>query len=247
MDLKDINARLAHAEPEEILGWAFKTFPYRLGMTTSFQASGLVLLHMIRKIAFGFPVFFIDTGFHFPETLEFKNRLAREWNLNIHTIIPATSRTKLERDYGPFLYEHDPDLCCFINKVTPLTNLRKEIGIKNWISAIRRDQSPSRHNLEPLMLDPANSLRIHPLLNWTREIIWTYIRTERLPYHPLYDQGYMSIGCFPPCCTSKNGGEEDERAGRWEGKEKTECGLHDGLSTVGNGEPKSPPIRKEEP
>jgi phosphoadenosine phosphosulfate reductase len=229
MDLEAINATLKDASPEEILAWAFRTFPYRLAMTTSFQNSGVVLLDMIRKMAFGFPVFFIDTGFHFPETLEFKARLTREWGLNVHTIMPPLSRKKLEKEHGPLLCERDPDLCCKLNKVSPLDNLKKEIGLTNWISALRKDQSETRKGLVPVMKDGQGNLRIHPLADWTRERVWDYIRANRLPYHPLYDQGYTSIGCFPPCCTSKNGMEGDERAGRWRGRAKTECGLHEGM------------------
>jgi phosphoadenosine phosphosulfate reductase len=247
MNFQEINDRLSEAEPEAILDWAFKTFPYQIAMTSSFQASGVVLLHMIRKIAFGFPVFFIDTGFHFPETIEFRNRLTREWGLNVHVIIPTVSRKNLERDHGPFLHERDPDLCCLINKVTPLNNLKKEIGLKNWISAIRRDQSSSRRDLVPLMFDPDHSLRIHPLANWTRERVWAYIRNSRLPYHPLYDQGYTSIGCFPSCCTTKAGSDEDERMGRWEGREKLECGLHESLNAAETGRAELPPERKDNP
>jgi phosphoadenosine phosphosulfate reductase len=247
MDLNEINGQLKDADPETILVWAFKNFPYRIGMTTSFQASGVVLLDMIRNIAFGFPVFFIDTGHHFPETIEFKNRLTRAWGLNVHVILPTVSRKKLERDHGRYLYERDPDLCCRINKVTPLNNLKKELGLKTWISAIRRDQSATRKDLQPLMLDPDGGLRIHPLVNWTRERIWSRIRSGRLPYHPLYDQGYTSIGCFPPGCTAKTTSEEDERTGRWEGKDKLECGLHQDLEPAGNGGDKSLPGRKDKP
>jgi phosphoadenosine phosphosulfate reductase len=229
MDLEKINASLTGAGPEEILAWALKTFPYQVAMTSSFQNSGVVLMQMVRKLAFGFPIFFIDTGFHFPETLEFKARLTREWKLNVHTIIPRLSRKKLEKEHGPLLYERDPDLCCRLNKVVPLDNLRKEIGLSNWISALRKDQSETRRDLAPAMTDAEGNLRIHPLAEWTREMVWDYIRENRLPYHPLYDQGYTSIGCFPPCCTSKNGLEGDERAGRWQGKMKTECGLHEGM------------------
>ncbi len=232
MDLKKINADLAWAEPEEILSWALKSFPYQVGMTTSFQNSGVVLIDMIRKIAFSFPIFFIDTGFHFPETLEFKARLTREWKLNVHTIIPQMSRARLEKEHGPGLYERDPDMCCRINKVVPLDALKKEIGLGNWISAIRKDQSETRRSIAPVMADAQGGLRIHPLAAWTRERVWDRIRRNGLPYHPLYDQGYTSIGCFPPCCTSKNGSEGDERAGRWRGKPKTECGLHEGMKKI---------------
>jgi len=226
MDVKELNERFRRSEPEEILGWAVRAFPYQAAMTSSFQASGIVLIHMIRKITFDFPIFFIDTGFHFPETIEFKNRLASEWHLNVHTIIPAMSRRKLDGRYGPLLYEKDPDLCCLVNKVSPLESLKKEIGVSHWISAVRKDQSETRKNLKPLMRDRERNLRIHPLVNWTGRDVWAYIRGHGLPYNPLYDQGYTSIGCFPPCCTSKNGLEDDERAGRWSGNAKTECGLH---------------------
>jgi phosphoadenosine phosphosulfate reductase len=229
LDFPEINAKLEGAEPLEVLRWALAAFPCQVGMTTSFQNSGIVLIHMVRKIAFDFPIFFIDTGFHFPETLEFKARLTREWGLNIHTIMPHLSRTKLERERGPRLYERDPDLCCRLNKVAPLADLKKEIGLKNWISALRKDQSETRRDIAPVMSDGDGNLRIHPLAGWTRDRVWAYIRGNGLPYHPLYDQGYTSIGCFPPSCTSKNGLEGDERAGRWKGREKTECGLHEGI------------------
>ncbi len=229
MDLNELNEKFKRSEPEEILEWTVRTFPYQAAMTSSFQASGIVLIHMLRRITFDFPIFFIDTGFHFPETLEFKNRITKEWSLNVHTIIPMMSKRKLEQKVGPFLYEKNPDLCCRINKVSPLENLRTEIDVKNWISAVRKDQSENRKSLKPLMRDRERNLRIHPLVNWTSRKVWAYIHDHSLPYNPLYDQGYSSIGCFPPCCTSKNGLEDDERAGRWSGSLKSECGLHTDL------------------
>jgi len=249
MDLNAINDRLSNAEPEAILDWAFRTFPYQIGMTTSFQASGVVLLDIIRKIAFGFPVFFVDTGFHFPETLEFKGRLTRAWGLNVHVILPTVPRRRQEREFGRLLYESDPDLCCRINKVEPLENLKRELDLKNWISAVRRDQSPTRRALRPVMIDHDAGLRIHPLVNWTRDRIWDRIRSGRLSYHPLYDQGYQSIGCFPPACTAKSSSssDEDERNGRWEGRDKLECGLHQGLEPAGNGPDPTPRERKDTP
>ncbi|MBN1271961.1 MAG: phosphoadenylyl-sulfate reductase [Candidatus Aminicenantes bacterium] len=231
MDLKEVNRELITAEPQKILDWALQSFPYQIAMTTSFQVSGTVLLHMIRDKTFDFPVFFIDTGFHFPETIAFKNRLVREWKLNIHTIIPSMSRKEQRKKYGPFLYERNPDLCCKINKVIPLSHLKKEIGVKKWISAVRKDQGKGRKQLKPVMEDTEKGLRIHPLYNWTWEKIWSYVRENDLPYHPLYDKGYTSIGCFPPSCTGKNEISEGERAGRWRGRQKTECGLHTGLKT----------------
>ncbi len=227
--LRELNEKFKASGPEAILKWTIGAFPGRAAMTTSFQASGIVLLYFLKKIAPGVPVYFIDTGFHFPETIEFRNRLAKEWHLDVHTIIPAASKTNPEKECGGFLYERDPDRCCLIHKVVPLRNLQKEADMKAWISAIRKDQSHTRKAIEPLMLDPENRLHVHPLVHWTRERIWTFIERHGLPCHPLYDQGYTSIGCFPPSCTSKNGDEEDERAGRWHGKAKRECGLHQDL------------------
>lgn len=236
MDLKKLNEKFRSSEPEEILDWTIKAFPYQAAMTSSFQASGIVLIHMIRKLAFDFPVFFIDTGFHFPETIEFKNRITREWKLNVHTIMPMISKRKLEQKYGPSLYKKDPDLCCLLNKVTPLVNLKKEIGVRTWISAIRKDQAETRKKLKPFMRDGERNLRVHPLIHWTRRRVWAYILDHGLPYNPLYDQGYASIGCFPPCCTSKNDLEDGERAGRWSGTNKLECGLHTDLKGESGGE-----------
>jgi len=229
MELQKLNEKFKTSAPEAILEWTIAAFPGQAAMITSFQASGIVLLHLLGRIVPGFPVYFIDTGYHFPETIEFRNRVTKEWHLNVNTIIPAMGRPKLEKEYGRFLYERDPDLCCLINKVVPLRNLQKESDVTAWISAIRKDQSRARKSIEPLMLDQENHCRVHPLVNWTREKIWMYIRKHGLPYHPLYDQGYTSIGCFPPACTSKNTLEDDERAGRWNGKAKLECGLHENL------------------
>jgi phosphoadenosine phosphosulfate reductase len=230
-ELKRLNEEFASADPEVILTWAIRTFPYQTAMTSSFQASGLVLIHIIKKIAFDFPIFFIDTGYHFPETLDFKTRLTREWKLNVHSILPTMSKTDQVRTYGPRLFERDPDLCCRLNKVTPLAALQQELGLRNWISAIRKDQAETRQDLRPVMKDENGNLRIHPLLSWTKDRVWEYLEKHGLPSNPLYDQGYTSIGCFPPCCTSKSEPGSDERSGRWAGKGKLECGLHRGFQT----------------
>lgn len=230
-EIQKLNEQFAAAEPEEILGWAVRTLPYQTALTSSFQASGVVLIHMLRKITLDFPIFFIDTGYHFPETLEFKARLIREWKLNVHTIIPKISKAEQYHIHGPRLFERDPDLCCRLNKVDPLLALQRELGLKGWISALRRDQAETRRNLRLVMKDENGNLRIHPMLLWTRERVWAYIEKHRLPTNPLYDQGYASIGCFPPCCTSKSEPGSDERSGRWAGKGKIECGLHSQLKS----------------
>jgi len=230
-EIQKLNERFAAAEAEDILGWMVRALPYQTAMTSSFQASGVVLIHMLKKIAFDFPIYFIDTGYHFPETLEFKARLTREWKLNVHTIVPEMSKVEQLSLHGPRLFERDPDLCCRLNKVDPLRGLQRELGLKAWVSALRRDQAETRRNLRPVMIDESGGLRIHPLLAWNRERVWAYIEKHRLPTNPLYEQGYASIGCFPPCCTSKSEPGSDERSGRWAGKGKLECGLHSHLKS----------------
>lgn len=228
-EIADYNNRLRTVSPKEMLLWAFRTFPYQTAMTTSFQVSGTVLMHMIRDITFDFPLFFIDTGYHFSETREFKNRLRQEWNMNIHTILPTVSRKKQDERFGPRLYDSNPELCCRLNKQIPLKNLKKEIAVQAWISALRTHQGETRRRIQPVMTDADGFVRIHPLWNWTWNDVWKYIREFSIPYHPLYDKGYTSIGCFPPSCTQKNDISNGERAGRWKGKGKSECGLHSDL------------------
>jgi len=234
LDLARLNNRFKNAKPDKILKWLIKKTDLRLAVSTSFQSSGTVLLYFLRKIDPDFPIYFINTGFHFPETLEFNARLTKKWDLNVITINPKISKKALKKKYGSLLYETDPDLCCQINKVQPFNTLKQQIKADGWISALRRDQSPSRADFEMFMSDQAGTLRVHPLIYWTKERLWAYLIKHDLPYHPLYDQGYTSIGCFPYTCTSKSTTEDDDRSGRWAGREKTECGLHQNLNRERN-------------
>jgi len=236
IDLDALNQRFFGCAPEEVLTWAVETFSDNVAMTTSFQASGVALIHLVRTVAPDIPIYFIDTGFHFPETLAFKERLTKDWDLNVITLSPSVLKEEQEKLYGRHLYERDPDLCCRINKADPFHRFKQTTRIKNWISALRSDQSRARSQYETFMSDDAGFLRIHPMITWKRVELWHYIHEHSLPFHPLYDQGYTSIGCFPVCCTTKATDELHERTGRWNGKEKQECGLHLNLngSTSGN-------------
>ena len=161
------------------------------------------------------------TGFHFPETLAFRDQLARLLNLNILNLRPQGDSGRYKRQNAE-LYRQDPDLCCYINKVKPLQDAKKHL--KAWITGIRRDQTTARADTPILSLDQDGLYKICPMATWTREDIWSYINKHQLPSHPLLGQGYLSIGCAP--CTRPVINAEDERNGRWPGQSKTECGLH---------------------
>ena len=217
---------LDHAEPREILAWTAASIE-SLAVASSFQSGGLVILHMLNSIRPGLPVLFLDTGFHFRETHEYKARITELLGLNLvelrgdhGSVEGQTAR------YGPELYRRDPDKCCHINKVEPLQRALEDYD--GWISGIRRDQSPLRAGtpiIEAQMLPSGNeTLKIHPLANWTRDQVAAYLEQHDIPTHPLLEQGFASIGCFP--CTRRIVPGEDERAGRWEGLGKTECGIH---------------------
>jgi phosphoadenosine phosphosulfate reductase len=172
---------------------------------------------MIAGIDRRVPVLFLDTGFHFPETYAFKDQFVKQYNLNLVEYHPAT-------DPGP-LYATDPDRCCAIRKVEPMQ--RALAGVDAWITALRRDQSETRSDVDLLEyheVDGRPLVKVLPLAHWGRTEVWQYILGHGIPYHPLLDQGYSSIGCWP--CTQRTLAGGDERSGRWSGTGKTECGLH---------------------
>jgi phosphoadenosine phosphosulfate reductase len=214
--LREQAAVLRALPAEEIVAWTVATFP-RTALTVSFGGSGVVLAHMLSRVDPTVPVLFLDTGFHFPETLEFRNRFAAQYGLNVVDLRPVT-------DPGP-LYQTDPDRCCWIRKVEPLQ--RALAGYDAWISAVRSEQTATRATLDVLERHEARGqsiLKVFPLVSWSREDVARYMRQENIPQHPLLDRGYTSIGCWP--CTRPTELGESERAGRWAGTGKTECGLH---------------------
>lgn len=217
---------LDDSDPAEILEWSAENVD-RLAVATSFQSSGLVILHMLRRIRPGIPVLFLDTGWHFPETLEFARTVTEMWALNL-VVLRGDHGSALAQDerYGPELYARDPDLCCSINKVAPLQAALE--GFDGWISGVRRDQSPGRAGIRIVgrQFLPSGRLviNIHPLANWTRADVDGYVRAHRIPTHPLLERGFASIGCRP--CTRPPGAGDGQRGGRWPGQDKTECGIH---------------------
>jgi phosphoadenosine phosphosulfate reductase len=229
-------------DPRGVMRWARDLLGEGVMMTTSFQKGGMVLLHMVREAAPGLPVFFLDTGFHFPETLQFAERIRKEWGLNLILRTGKLHGPAFEAKYGK-LHESNPDLCCHLNKVEPQAEILKEY--QGWITSIRRDQAVTRAQAEVLEVLEGAKLKVQPLAGWSREQLGAYIKEHQIPIHPLYSQGYTSIGCGP--CTQPSSDPQNERAGRWGGK-KVECGLHTFWQSRAGGPPAaSAPVEKGVP
>jgi phosphoadenosine phosphosulfate reductase len=222
-DWTEADQRLQHATPQEILGWAVETFYPRLTMATAFGPEGCILIHMLAEIEPRVRVFNLETGYQFAETLELRDRIARRYGIEVELVRPDTSVAEYEARHGGPLYVVDPDRCCHDRKLVPLR--RAVVGYDAWISSIRADQSADRGKAAVVGWDAKFGLaKVNPLLTWTRRDVWAFVVTHHVPYNPLHDRGYPSIGCWP--CTRAVSADADERAGRWAGQAKTECGLH---------------------
>lgn len=253
MDNSELNLLSEEVEiwtAEDVVQWSVERFGDGLVLTCSFGGGGLVLAHMLRQWRPDVPILFLDTGFHFPETLQLKQEVTERLNLNVIDVQPALTVEQQAAAFGPQLYARDPDLCCAQRKVAPLAKALLDRQVTGWMSALRRDQSPTRRHLQILeshvVTDhPAGALagtgtagnggpraelrsrtvaKIHPLATWTRADVARYMEQHDLPRHPLLDAGYTSIGCAP--CTRLPSDAQGERSGRWAGTGKTECGLH---------------------
>jgi len=213
--VEQLNDRLDRAWPEEIIRWAVGTFGADVAASSSFQTQSVPLLHIIGRTYPELPILFVDTGYHFPQTLQFRNEIQHMWGLNVHTVGPILT--------GPcYPAPCDPDRCCHLRKVEPMQRALRRY--RAWITGIRRDQTVHRRCTRVLEPQPGGLLKINPLVNWTREDVEAYVLQHNLPKHPLFEQGFRSVGCAP--CTQPVVTGEDDRAGRWADIEKTECGLH---------------------
>lgn len=208
--------------PQEIIQWAVDSFWPQIALSSSFQTQSMPLLHMASRIRRDLLIFFLDTGYHFWDTLIFREQLASEWHLNVLDLYHDTRWDFFSRQHRQTLPMEDPNLCCFLNKVQPMQKALKDM--KAWISGIRRDQTSVRAHAKILELQEDGLLKINPLLNWTKADVKKYSEENNLPPHPLLEKGYRSIGCAP--CTVAIGLNDNERAGRWSGRDKIECGLH---------------------
>jgi phosphoadenosine phosphosulfate reductase len=224
IDLEAVNRQLDGASPEEILRWGVETYYPRLTMATAFGPEGCAILHMLSRIEPKVRVFNLDTGYQFAETLHLRDRIAEKLGIEVELVRASLSVPEYEAANGGPVYTGEPDRCCHDRKIVPL---RKAVeGYSAWISSIRADQSSHRAKANVVGWDAKFSLvKLNPLLRWTHRDVWAYVVAHDVPYNPLHDHGYPSIGCWP-CTRAVVPGESDERAGRWAGQAKTECGLH---------------------
>jgi phosphoadenosine phosphosulfate reductase len=201
---------------------AYRQRGLRLFATSSFGIHSAVLLHIVSRLAPEVPVFFLDTGYHFPETLAYRAELERRLGIAVRDLrAPAPRAEQVDAQGGP-LFASDPDRCCHLNKVLPLESVLS--GYHVWINGVRGAQTSVRQGFAAEEAAPHGVIRYHPLLDWTAQMMSTYRQRHGLPPHPLAGRGFGSVGCQP--CTRAVDAAEDERDGRWPGSGKTECGLH---------------------
>lgn len=217
-------AQLEGASPEEILHWAFERFSDRLTVACSFGGiTGLALLGLVKDVAPQTDVFTVDTHFLFPETIALRERLRKQWRLNLRVVEPLLSVEEQGRTHGARLWESHPDRCCALRKVEPAT--RALAGKEAWVVGLRRDQSETRAHVDPIAWDATNGLyRVAPFCHWTEDQVLDWAQERDIPLHPLYFAGYLSIGCTH--CTAPVADGQHMRSGRWAGSGKRECGLH---------------------
>lgn len=222
-ELAEHSRQLESASPRDIIAWAVEKYFPKLTMATAFGPEGCVILHYLAQINPKVYVFNLDTGYQFKETLELRDRIAQRYGLEVDLVSTDSTVEQYEAKHGGPLYQTNPDQCCFDRKVTVLR--KAVVGWSAWMSGIRRDQSSDRAGAPIVGWDKKFGLvKVSPLANWTKQDVWKTITDHKVPYNPLHDQGYTSIGCWP--CTRAVMFGEDERAGRWSGTAKKECGLH---------------------
>jgi phosphoadenosine phosphosulfate reductase len=232
-ELAEQSTRLESATPEEIIEWAVGRYSHRLTMATAFGPEGCVILSMLSRVAPETYVFNLDTGYQFQQTLDLRDRIAEKYGLEVDMLKPDLSVPEYEALHNGPLYTTNATQCCMDRKITLLHRGTHEKHA--WMSGIRRDQSADRAQAAIIGWDKKFKLvKISPLANWKKQDVWKRILNEGVPYNPLHDQGYPSVGCWP-CTRAVTEGETDDRAGRWSGTAKTECGLHTIQESDGSG------------
>lgn len=194
----------------------------KLFTSSSFQSHSLVLLHLLSRIDKSIPVYFINTGYHFPETIEFRDHITELFGLNTIDLKSEVSKHMQRDAEGKLLFASDPDHCCYLNKTQPMDGILRSHDV--WINGVRADQSAVRAAMKIEQPAPHQTIRFHPMLDWNARMIWQYQKEYDLPHHPMDKKGYVSIGCEP--CTRKLDPGMQEREARWYGLKKVECGLH---------------------
>jgi phosphoadenosine phosphosulfate reductase len=227
--VRDIDREIGEdSPPERLVAWMLTRFAgRRIAMTTAFGMEGCALIDMIARHGVSLPVLYLDTGFLFPETLELRDRLARRYpHLRLENRGTSLTPEAQEARYGPELWARDPDACCNLRKVEPMQSALADVDV--WVTALTRSQSPSRAELRAVEWDWSYQLlKVNPLAGWDRARVWEYVQQHEVPYNELHDRGYPTLGCTH--CTvaiASNLTGEYTREGRWQGREKNECGLH---------------------
>ena len=225
-DFKMLSDSFEAKSPQDVLAYAIETYHPQIVLACSFGAEDVVLVDMVHRMNPDVPLFYLDTDFLFPETYATRDRIIERYQLKPAQVIQVKSLLtpqKQAESYGDALWTSSPDQCCQLRKVEPLTRVLK--GYNAWITGIRRDQAPSRASAGLIEWDQKLKLvKVNPLARWTWTDVWTYIKVCEVPYNPLHDQNYPSIGCT--YCTAPVAPGDDPRAGRWKNFAKTECGLH---------------------
>jgi len=209
---------------EAVVRWACSTYPQNFAIASAFGAEGVALIDIAVRVLPTVPIFTLDTEFFFPETYELMARIERRYDLKIERIRPSLTPEQQDAEHGPTLWSRNPERCCQIRKVEPLQRKLTQLGA--WMTAIRRDQTAARAQAKKIEWDQRFGLvKINPLADWTTEMVWSHIRKHEVPYNPLHDRHYPSIGCTH--CTRLVAPGEEPRSGRWPGLHRTECGLHE--------------------
>lgn len=226
-DLRTANAELENASAEQVIAWAAGQFGDDLALSSSFGADSAVMLHLATRVKPDLKVITVDTGFLFPETITFREALRDRLGLNLFVYRPVLDRQAFLDEHGK-MWQSSPDACCAFNKREPFERAKRELAVKAWMTGVRRQQSATRKDTPIVQTDHAGLVKICPIATWTAKDVHDYLQAHDLPYHPLREQGYLSIGCQPEpgYCTVKVKPGEDPRSGRWAGFDKTECGLH---------------------
>lgn len=208
---------------QEVLHWAFKSFGNAVELASGFGVEGMALIDIASRVNSNLRVFTIDTGFLFPETYQLIERVEKRYRISVERVRSTLTPEDQSEIYGPALWSANPDQCCALRKVEPLKE--KLAGLRAWITAIRRDQTSHRAKARKVEWDQKfHVVKINPIVDWSSENVWEYVRAHDVPYNPLHDFNYPSIGCTH--CTRAVRLGDDPRSGRWAGSQKTECGLH---------------------
>jgi len=222
-DLGVVQEKAESWSPEQVLRWSFENFGTNIEMASGFGAEGMALIDMAARLTADLRVFTIDTGFLFPETYQLIDKVEKRYGISVERVRSHVDPEQQADLYGPELWATNPDQCCSLRKVEPL---RKKLStLEAWITAIRRDQTAARASAKKIEWDRKFQLvKVNPIVEWTNKDVWNYLFAHDVPYNPLHDRQYTSIGCTH--CTRAIRHGEDPRAGRWSGFQKTECGLH---------------------